>query len=383
MANIRNYDLVIVGAGIFGLTFAQKAASDGKKVLIIEKRHHIGGNAYSEFDNQTGIEVHKYGAHLWHTSNETVWQYVNQFTEFTNYIHRVYTTHNGEVYPMPINLGTINQFFHTALSPNEAKKLIKQQSSQLGNKKPSNLDEQGIYLIGKPLYEAFIKNYTAKQWQTNPKQLDPSIIRRLPVRYNYDNRYFNDKYEGLPVNGYAKLFENMVTSKNIDIKLNTDFFDNSQPFCKDKLFSQIPLVYTGPIDKFFNYEFGQLGWRTLDFVKTIENVDDYQGVGAMNYADAEQNFTRILEFKHFHPERDYPADKTVIIKEYSRFAKLDDEPYYPINTPQDQKTFALYKNKAKRFTNVIFGGRLGEYKYFDMHQVFSQALEAYNNFVTK
>jgi UDP-galactopyranose mutase len=376
----NNFDLAIVGAGIFGLTFAERAASDGKRVLIIERRNHIGGNAYSEFDPETGIEVHKYGAHLFHTSNDEVWEYVNRFTSFTNYVHRVYTTHKGEVFPMPINLGTINQFFHSAHSPDEAKALIKKQSEELGGKEPENLDEQGVSLIGRPLYEAFIKNYTAKQWQTDPKLLDPSIIKRLPVRYNYDNRYFNDKYEGLPVNGYAALFEKMVENENITVKLETDFFDESQEFSKGKLLGKIPIVYTGPIDKYFDYKCGELGWRTLDFEKSIENVDDFQGIGAMNYADLKQPFTRILEFKHFHPERNYKEGKTVIVKEFSRFARKGDEPYYPVNTPEDARNFEEYKKLADAERGVVFGGRLGEYKYFDMHQVFASALVAYKSF---
>ncbi|MDR2748783.1 MAG: UDP-galactopyranose mutase [Bifidobacteriaceae bacterium] len=374
------YDLVIVGAGIFGLTFGERATQDGKKVLIIDKRNHIGGNAYSEKNPETGIEVHKYGAHLFHTSNDEVWEYVNRFSSFTNYIHRVYTTHKGEVFPMPINLGTINQFFHSNYSPDEAKALVAKQSEELGGKTPENLDEQGVSLIGRPLYEAFIKNYTAKQWQTDPKLLDPSIIKRLPVRYNYDNRYFNDKYEGLPVNGYAALFENMIKNENITVKLETDFFDESYKFSKSKIVGKVPVVYTGPIDKYFDYEYGQLGWRTLDFEESVENVDDYQGIGAMNYADLEQPYTRILEFKHFHPEREYKAGKTVIVKEFSRFAEKNDEPYYPVNTPEDAKNFELYKKRADAENNVIFGGRLGVYKYFDMHQVFASALEAYKSF---
>ncbi|MDR3151851.1 MAG: UDP-galactopyranose mutase [Bifidobacteriaceae bacterium] len=380
---LDNYDLLIVGAGIFGLTFAQKAARDGKKVLIIDKRNHIGGNAYSEFDKQTGIEVHKYGAHLFHTSDDAVWEYVNQFSKFTNYVHRVYTTYKNEVFPMPINLGTINQFFRASYTPDEARGVIKKQAQELANKQPTNLDEQGISLIGRSLYEAFIKNYTAKQWQTDPKLLDPSIIRRLPVRYNYDNRYFNDKYEGLPEEGYAKLFENMVREKSIDIKLSTDFFDENFVFSKKNTVGKMPIVYTGPIDKYFNYKYGQLGWRTLDFEKSIENTGDYQGIGAMNYADLDQPFTRILEFRHFHPERNYPSDKTVIVKEFSRFAEKDDEPYYPVNTPQDADNYAKYQQNAKAEPGVIFGGRLGEYKYFDMHQVFAQALQAYKNFANQ
>ncbi len=234
-------DLVIVGSGFFGLTIAEQAATElGLKVVVIDRRHHIGGNAYSEKEEQTGIEVHRYGAHLFHTSNERVWEYVNRFTTFTNYVHKVYGVHKGEVYSLPINLATINQFFRANLTPGQAQELIKEQSGELAGTDPQNLNDKGIQLIGRPLYEAFIKHYTGKQWQTDPKDLPAGIISRLPVRYNYDNRYFNDTYEGLPTNGYTAWIEKMAEHPNIEVRLNTDFFDESHEYSKDKVVGKHP-----------------------------------------------------------------------------------------------------------------------------------------------
>ena len=259
-------DLVIVGSGFFGLTVAERIAEEyGRKVLVVDRRHHVGGNAYSENEAQTGIEVHRYGAHLFHTSNERVWEYVNRFTSFTDYVHRVYTTHKGEVYPMPINLGTVNQFFRSSHGPQAARDLLLEQAAELGGKTPENLDEQGISLIGRPLYEAFIREYTAKQWQTDPKDLPASIISRLPVRYTYDNRYFSDTYEGLPTDGYTRWIERMADHKNIEVRLDVDFFDESQPVNKKNVVGNVPVVYTGPVDRYFDYAEGDLSWRTLDF----------------------------------------------------------------------------------------------------------------------
>ena len=260
-----NTDLVVVGSGLFGLTVAERAAREmGLKVTMIDRRSHLGGNAYSENEERTGIEVHRYGAHLFHTSNERVWEYVNRFTAFTNYVHRVYTRHKGEVFPMPINLGTINQFFRAAYSPGEARDLIREQAGELAGTDPQNLNDKGIQLIGRPLYEAFIKHYTGKQWQTDPKDLPASIISRLPVRYTYDNRYFNDTHEGLPVDGYTAWLERMADHPNIDVRLDTDFFDDSQEFSKSNVVGQVPVVYTGPVDRYFDYAQGDLSWRTID-----------------------------------------------------------------------------------------------------------------------
>ena len=373
-------DLVVVGSGLFGLTIAEQAATElGLKVVLLDRRSHIGGNAYSENEEQTGIEVHRYGAHLFHTSNERVWEYVNRFTGFTNYVHRVYTRHNGIVYPMPINLGTINQFFNAAYSPAEAKALIAEQAGELAGTDPQNLNDKGISLIGRPLYEAFIKHYTAKQWQTPPEELPASIISRLPVRYTYDNRYFNDKYEGLPVDGYAAWLERMAAHPNIEVRLNTDLFSDDHEYSREKVLGQIPVVYTGPVDRYFDYAEGDLSWRTIDLEEEVLPIEDFQGCSVMNYPDADVPFTRIHEFRHFHPERDYTKDATVIMREYSRFANKGDEPYYPVNTSVDREKLLKYRDLAKGEQNVLFGGRLGTYKYLDMHMAIGAALSMFDN----
>ena len=375
-----SYDIVVVGSGLFGLTVAERCANElGLSVLILERRPHIGGNAYSETDPRTGIEVHKYGAHLFHTSNERVWSYVNRFTSFTSYVHHVYTNHDGVVYPMPINLATINQFFSAAYSPDEARALIAQQAGELAGKDPENLNDKGISLIGRPLYEAFIKEYTGKQWQTDPKDLPASIISRLPVRYTYDNRYFNDTYEGLPVDGYTAWLEKMADSPMIDVHLSTDFFDTSQPYHRDALRGRVPVVYTGPVDRYFDYSQGALSWRTIDLEVEYPQTGDFQGTSVMNYPDADVAYTRIIEPRHFHPERDYPRDRTVIMKEYSRFAGEGDEPYYPVNAPQDREMLLVYRDLVGQEEGVFFGGRLGTYQYLDMHMAIGSALSMVDN----
>jgi len=378
-----NADLVIVGSGFFGLTVAQQCAENlGLNVVVVDRRNHLGGNAYSEKDPETGIEVHRYGAHLFHTSNERVWEYVNRFTAFTSYQHRVYTNFRGQVFPMPINLGTINQFFDAAYSPDEARALIAEQAAEFSPAEAGNLEEKGISLIGRPLYEAFIKDYTAKQWQTDPRLLAAEIISRLPVRYNYDNRYFNDTHEGLPVDGYTAWLEKMASHERIDVRLHTDFFDTSQEISKANVVGNIPVVYTGPVDQYFDYSEGRLGWRTLDFEREVKATGDFQGTSVMNYADPEVPYTRIHEFRHFHPERDYATDKTVIMREFSRFAKGEDEPYYPVNTPQDREQLVKYRDRGQAEKGVLFGGRLGTYKYLDMHMAIGAALSMVDNKLT-
>ncbi|MFP7366631.1 UDP-galactopyranose mutase [Corynebacterium callunae] len=383
MTESQNYDLIVVGSGLFGLTVAERTASQlGKKVLIVERRSHLGGNAYSEAEPETGIEIHKYGAHLFHTSNKRVWDYVNQFTDFTGYQHRVFAMHDGTAYQFPMGLGLINQFFGKYYSPDEARELIKEQSSEIDSAAASNLEEKAISLIGRPLYEAFIRDYTAKQWQTDPKNLPAGNITRLPVRYNFNNRYFNDTYEGLPVDGYTAWLERMADNDLIDVRLDTDWFD-----VRDDIRAanpDAPVVYTGPLDLYFDYSEGKLGWRTLDFETEVVETGDFQGTPVMNYNDADVPFTRIHEFRHFHPEREeqYPKDKTVIMREFSRFAEGNDEPYYPINTPDDREMLKKYRERAAAEAannKVLFGGRLGTYQYLDMHMAIGAALSMFDN----
>ncbi len=371
-------DLVIVGSGFFGLTIAERCANElGLKVLILERRHHLGGNADSEPEPETGIEVHVYGAHLFHTSNEKVWEYVNRFTSFTSYQHRVFANYGGQVYSFPMNLGLLSQFFDKYFSPEEARALIAEQASEIATEDAKNLEEKAISLIGRPLYEAFVKGYTAKQWQTDPKELSPDIISRLPVRYNFDNRYFNDKYEGLPVDGYTAWLKKMADHPNIEIRLNVDFCHT--PGVADEFKGKVPIVYTGPVDEYFGNSEGRLSWRTVDLEAEVKQVDDFQGCAVMNYNDEDVPFTRIHEFKHFHPERTYLPGKTVIVHEYSRFAEENDEPYYPINTPADREKLLRYRDLAAKEPMVLFGGRLGTYKYLDMHMAIGSALSMYEN----
>jgi len=372
-------DLVIVGAGLFGLTVAERAAKElGLRVTIVERRTHIGGNAFSSPEPTTGIEVHRYGAHLFHTSDEKVWEYVTRFTSFTNYVHHVYTVHKGVVYPMPVNLGTINQFFSACYSPDEARALIQEQAQELGGKEPQNFIEKGISLVGRPLYEAFFMNYTAKQWQTAPEDLPASIISRLPVRYTYDNRYFNDTHEGLPTQGYASWFERMVDDPRIEVSLDHDFFTSTSELSKASAVGSVPVVYTGPIDRYFDFSLGELGWRTIDLEQEVLPIPDFQGTSVMNYADLDAPFTRIHEFRHFHPERDYTRDATVIMREYSRFATTGDEPYYPVATSADTEKLTAYQVMAADEPRVLFGGRLGTYRYYDMDKVIASALSMFD-----
>jgi UDP-galactopyranose mutase len=371
-----NVDLVVVGSGLFGLTVAERCANDlGLKVLILDRRHHIGGNAYSEADPDTGIEVHQYGAHLFHTSNKRVWDYVNRFTAFTGYQHRVFSVYRGRVYPMPINLATVCEYFGKVMSPQQARSLVAEQAKEFASASASNLEEKGISLIGRPLYEAFIRGYTAKQWQTDPRELPPEIISRLPVRYNFDNRYFSDTYEGLPVHGYTAWLERMADHPNIEVRLNTDFRT-----VRDDVLGNVPVVYTGPIDAYFDNTAGELSWRTIDFEYEVKDIGDFQGTPVMNYADEDVAYTRIIEPRHFHPEREsYPDDKTVIMREFSRFAVSGDEPYYPVNTAEDRAKLLKYREMAKAEPQVLFGGRLGTYKYLDMHMAIGSALTMYDN----
>jgi UDP-galactopyranose mutase len=373
-------DLVVVGSGFFGLTIAERCARElDLRVLVLERRNHLGGNAYSEVEPETGIEVHKYGAHLFHTSNEKVWEYVNRFTAFTDYKHRVFGLYQGQVYSLPMNLALINQFFGKSHTPQEARELIASQAAEIATEDATNLEEKAISLIGRPLYEAFIKGYTAKQWQTDPTELSADIITRLPVRYTFENGWFSDTHEGLPVDGYTAWLTRMADHPNIEVRLDVDFCHT--PGVADEFRGKVPIVYTGPVDEYFGNSEGRLSWRTVDLEKSVEDVDDFQGTGVMNYNDQEVPFTRIIEFKHFHPEREktHLPGKSVIVHEYSRFAEEGDEPYYPVNTADARAKLLKYRELAKAEPMVLFGGRLGTYKYLDMHMAIGSALSMYDN----
>lgn len=366
-----NADLVIVGAGIYGATIAERAANDGGcKVVIVERRNHIGGNAYSYDHPETGIEVHRYGPHVFHTGSQAVWTYVNRFTSFTDYTHRPFSLYRGEVYPLPINLATICQFYRRHFSPDEARALISEQAGGIAGHEPANLEEKAISMIGRPLYEAFIRGYTRKQWQTDPRELPAATITRLPVRYTFDNRYFRDKYQGMPVDGYTSLFRRMLDHENIHVLVDTDWFDIRPSVNRD-----IQVIYTGPIDRYFDYHFGTLNWRTIDFEESVVPTGDFQGTSTMNYADEDVLHTRIVEYRHFYEERCYPNDRSVIVHEYPRCVRKGDEPLYPVNTREDRRLYRRYKTMAEAENGVHFGGRLATYRYLDMHQAIAAALK--------
>jgi UDP-galactopyranose mutase len=364
-----NADLIVVGAGFYGMTVAERAAAEGFNVVVVDKRDHIGGNAYSYEDSATGIEIHKYGPHVFHTNSEQIFAYLSKFTEWSPYEQRTWSLSKGRVYPLPINLATISLFNGRVMSPTEARAWVAETAREITE--PRNLEEKAISLIGRPLYETFVKGYTAKQWQTDPTELPADIISRLPVRFNYDNRYFNDTYQCLPRNGYTPIFEKMRDTRRIAVHLNVDWFDlpaHTAP--------PAPVVYTGPIDRYFDYRFGVLGWRTIDLeLETIE-TEDFQGCPVMNYADADIPWTRISEFKHFHPSRSY-GPRTVIAREFSRSAGQKDDPYYPINLIEDKARYNSYRELARAEKDVFFGGRLGTYRYLDMHQAIGAALTAW------
>ena len=366
---ILDSDVIIVGSGLFGLTCANLLTQrPDVRVLIIEKRSHIGGNAYSYFDEVTGIEVHKYGSHLFHTSNSKVWDYVNQFTGFNDYRHVVYSVHNNELFSLPVNLHTISQIYGEFLTPDQAKARIKEDS--IHEISEENFESKAISSIGKNLYESLFKGYTHKQWQLDPRKLPANVFGRLPIRFNLDNSYFNDTYQGLPLKGYESWFKSMIDNDRISIELNTDFFD-----LKEYIKSQSKLViYTGPLDRYFQYEFGPLGWRTLDFETEVHDVSDFQGTSVINYPDLDVSFTRIHEFRHLHPERTYSKNQTVIMREFSRQAGFEDEPYYPINSPEDREKLAQYRKLQELESNTFFGGRLGTYLYLDMHMAIASAM---------
>ncbi|MFD7732312.1 UDP-galactopyranose mutase [Kitasatospora phosalacinea] len=367
-------DLVVVGSGLFGLTVAERVAAGlGRRVLVLERRDHLGGNAHSEADPATGIEVHRYGSHLFHTSNPRVWEYVRRFGEFTDYRHQVWTHHRGRIYPMPINLATICAHAGRHLTPAQAAALVAEQAAEPVDPDRS-LEDRAISLIGRPLYEAFIRGYTLKQWQTDPRELPAEIITRLPVRFTFDSRYFSDRWEGLPKDGYAALLSAMAAHPLVEVRLDTDFFD-----VRDRVPAGVPVVYTGPVDRYFDHRCGRLRWRTLDFEREVLPVGDHQGTAVVNYADLDVPWTRVHEFRHLHPERDYPADRTVVMREYSRAAGPGDEPYYPVATGEDRARLLGYRELAAREPHVLFGGRLGTYQYLDMHMAIASALSMVDN----
>jgi UDP-galactopyranose mutase len=363
--------LVVVGSGFYGSTIARLFVEkfDGE-VLIIEKRSHIGGNAWSSRDESTGIEIHHYGTHLFHTSNIKVLNFLRRFTDFNNYQHKVWTNHNNKIYSLPINLLTISQIYEKALSPTEARALLELESlsHRTDPNRSESLEKWAISKVGKKIYDSLIRDYTQKQWQVAPSNLPSEIISRLPIRFNFDNRYFNDDFEGLPIDGYGDLFKKILNHPRITVSLNTDYFETA--YFNDESVKQI---FSGPIDRYFNYRYGLLGWRTLDFLVERQPVGDFQGTSVMNFSDLSVPYTRIHEFKHLHPEREQALNETIIMREFSRFALSSDEPYYPISSKEDREKIFLYRKEVAKTPNVIFGGRLGTYKYLDMHAAIASA----------
>ena len=372
------YNYLIVGSGLFGSIFAYEANKKGKKCLVIDKRSHIGGNIYTE--NIDGINVHKYGAHIFHTSNKEVWDYIQQFAEFNRYTNSPVARYKDELYNMPFNLNTFSRMFNLITPQDIEKKLDEERKEgleKLNGKEPSNLEEQAISLVGTTVYEKLIKGYTEKQWGMPCTELPSFIIKRLPVRMIYDNNYFNDKYQGIPIGGYTQIIEKMLDG--IDVKLNYDFFEH-----KDELENIAEkIVFTGQIDKYYDYKFGQLEYRSVRFETEELDIDNYQGNAVVNYTDREVPYTRIIEHKHFEQGKQLGNEvtegpsvgKTIISKEYSDKWDASKEPYYPINNERNNELYAKYEDLAKEDNKVIFGGRLGQYKYYDMDKVIVEALK--------
>ncbi|AAU37268.1 UDP-galactopyranose mutase [[Mannheimia] succiniciproducens] len=363
---MKKYDYLIVGAGLFGSIFAYEATKRGKKCLVIEKRDHIGGNCYTQ--NVEGINVHKYGAHIFHTSNKVVWDYIQQFAEFNRFTNSPIARYKDELYSLPFNMLTFNKMWGV-ITPQEAEAKIKEQIAQESITEPKNLEEQAISLVGRDIYEKLIKGYTEKQWGRKCTELPAFIIKRLPVRYTYDNNYFYDTYQGIPIGGYTGIFERMLDG--IEVKLGVDFFTEREYY--ENLADKI--VFTGMIDEYFGYQFGKLEYRSLRFDNEVLDMPNYQGNAVVNYTEAEVPYTRIIEHKHF----EYGTQpKTVITREHSKEYEEGDEPYYPINDARNNELYAKYKELADEKSNVIFGGRLAQYKYFDMHNIIAEALECVN-----
>ena len=359
------YDYLIVGAGLFGAVFAHEAASKGKKCLVIDKRDHIAGNIYTSEEH--GINVHKYGAHIFHTSDKKVWDYVNEFAEFNNFINAPVAKYGDELYNLPFNMNTFSKMWGIQ-TPEEARKIIDEQKKDGFKENPENLEEQAISLVGKDIYEKLIKGYTQKQWGRKCTELPAFIIKRLPVRFTFDNNYFNDRYQGIPIGGYTKLVENML--KGIEVKLGTaykDFVSENKEDTFDKV------IYTGPVDEYFDFKLGTLEYRSLRFEEEyMPDCENFQGNAAVNYTSADVPYTRIIEHKHFEFGK---GDGTVITREYPSEWKPGDEPYYPVNNDRNNTLYEQYKALADEEKNVIFGGRLGVYKYFDMDKVIASSLE--------
>ena len=371
-------DVLIIGSGFYGAVLAERIANVlNKRVLIIEKRNHIGGNSYSETDKKTNIEYHKYGTHIFHTSNEKVWKYINNFTEFNNYRHQVLTSHKNKVYQMPINLETINTFFKKNFNPSEAQSFVQKKTKKFKKYKFKNFEDKAISQIGKDLYNAFIKGYTQKQWGKNPKLLPESIFNRLPIRYSYNEDYYQQtQYQGIPKNGYKNIFINLLRNKKIRIKFNENYK------LSYKIKPKYLTIYTGPLDSLMGYKFGKLEWRSLSFKKEIKNVKDFQGNSVINYPDLKDKFTRIHEPKHLHPERKpFNSDRTLIIREYS--IKNDKAPYYPINDEHNRLKHRKYKLEASKIKKFEFGGRLADYAYYDMDMTISAALKKFDQIKKK
>ncbi|HEV7346850.1 UDP-galactopyranose mutase [Telluribacter sp.] len=360
---MKEFDYLVVGAGLWGCVFAHEATKRGKKCLVIDRRNHIGGNTYCE--NMEGINVHKYGAHIFHTNDKDIWDYVNSFVEFNRYTNSPVANFNGELYNLPFNMNTFYQLWKVR-TPDEAKAKIAEQVKEAGIKEPTNLEEQAISLVGVDMYEKLIKAYTEKQWGRKATELPAFIIKRLPVRFTFDNNYFNDRYQGIPIGGYNKLTEGLL--EGVELRLEVDFFAHREEL--GALADTI--VYTGKIDEYFDFRFGALEYRSLRFDDEILDTENYQGNAVVNYTDAETPFTRIIEHKHFEFGT---QPKTVITREYPQEFSPGAEPYYPINDDKNDQLFRQYKALAEQEQHVIFGGRLAEYRYYDMHQVIGSALK--------
>ena len=358
------YDYLIVGSGLYGAICAHELTKKGYSCLVIDKRNHIAGNIYTE--NIEGINVHKYGAHIFHTSNKMVWEYINKFAEFNNYINSPVARYKNELYNLPFNMNTFSKLWNDVFTPMDAYNKIENEKKEFNIENPANLEEQAINLVGKTIYEKLIKGYTAKQWGRPCTELPSFIIKRLPVRFTYDNNYFNDRYQGIPVGGYTAIIEKML--EGIEVKLNCDYFEH-----KEELNSLAKnIIYTGPIDQFFDFKYGKLEYRTVRFENETIDCPNYQGNAVVNYTEYEVPYTRIIEHKHF--EFDTTSPKTIISKEYSKTFEEGDEPYYPVNNDQNNQLYAKYNEEANKLSNVYFGGRLGQYKYYDMDKVILEAL---------